>query len=681
VKPGRNEPCPCGSGKKFKRCCGQEVVHRGAVPAELAPAEVARLASMANAGRLPEVEARARELLVGLPHSGMAWRFLGLALWMQGKDAFHALQKTAELCPRDAEAHSNLGSAWHARGQVTEAVACYRRALELNPDFADAHNNLGSALRDLGLLDDAVASYRRALVLKPDAAVSHCNLGHALRTLGQVEEAAQCYRRAVEIQPDFSEAHTGLAHSLKDLGQLEQAVMTYHCSISLKADDPEVHHSLGSVYFILRLLPQAEASCRRAIALDPLFAEAHNTLGMALRLQGRATESQASSERALEIDPHFADALNCLSQLKSDSGDFAAAEALLTQAIAIEPDSTDAWAGIARLRKMSRSDTLWLEAAQALAQTPLPPRREANLRYSIGKYFDDVGEFEQAFANYQRANELSKLEGRHDRSAEKSEVDGIIEFYDRRWVTRPWGTANASSRPVFIVGMPRSGTTLAEQILAAHPLVFGAGELSYWDSAAAHYRATRPGDEIAAGIIGEVAANYLTLLEDHSPDAKRVVDKLPANYKSLGLIHAALPNARVIHMRRNPIDTCLSIYFQDFNVGHTYANDLEDLAHFYAEYLRVMEHWRATLPPQYLLEVPYEQLTQDPEGWSRKMIDFIGLPWDPACLDFDRLDRKILTFSKWQARQKIHRSSVERWRRYEKFVEPLLHLAKPLEPS
>jgi hypothetical protein len=302
------------------------------------------------------------------------------------------------------------------------------------------------------------------------------------------------------------------------------------------------------------------------------------------------------------------------------------------------------------------------------------------LRYAIGKYFDDVRDFEPAYISYRRANELSKsYAASHDRQEVAREFDQTIEFFVRHWADQSRFAANTSSRPVFIVGMPRSGTTLTEQILAAHPDVFGAGEVPYWVPASRHYLSTPPGDALAAAMNDRLGRDYLRLLYSKSPDALRVVDKMPANFKCLGLIHAVFPNACIIHVRRHPIDTCLSIYFQDFNATHTYANDLEDLAHYYTEYLRLMEHWRATLPEEVILDVSYEELVEDQEAWSRKMVQFIGLPWDPRCLEFDRPGKAgstILTFSQWQARQKISKTSVARWRNYEKFVGPLRRLTE-----
>ena len=254
-------------------------------------------------------------------------------------------------------------------------------------------------------------------------------------------------------------------------------------------------------------------------------------------------------------------------------------------------------------------------------------RHEINLRYAIGKYFDDVQDYEQAFGSYRLANELTRRFGaRYDRQLLTRSVDRMTAMFDREWLRRSRLAAIRSERPVFIVGMPRTGTTLAEQILASHPAVFGAGELPFWnDAAAAH----------DSGTLDALAEEYLRQLADLSGDALRVVDKMPANYANLGLIHAALPGARIIHMQRNPIDTCLSIFFQNFSISHAYANDLDDLAHYYAEYLRVMQHWHTTLPPGTILDVKYEGLlVTEPEVWSRKMLTSSVCPGTPAAWIF-----------------------------------------------
>jgi tetratricopeptide (TPR) repeat protein len=688
VKAGRNDPCPCGSGRKYKRCCGEDGAARGMQVSgtqqvrtpEPTPAELNRLIAMAQAGHHAELEIRSRELVARMPNSGMLWRLLGMALWMQGKDAVHPLQKAAELFPDDAEAHANLGAALLAGGRSSEAAHCFRRALAIEPNFAVAHNNLGSALRGLGELGQAEASYRRALEFEPAIAMAHCNLGHVLLAQGLVPAAAECYQRAVETQPDFIEALNGLANTSKESGRLDQAITLYRKALSYKPENAEVLNNLACSLYDLMRLDEAEACFRQALDIDPLYAEAHNNLAKVHRLRGRVDEAEAGSLRALEIDPKLVFAYSLQSHLKSDRGEFAEAERLLKRAVELEPHSVDAWAGIPRLRKMTKDDADWLATAERMTLLPLPPRQESNLHYSIGKYHDDVGDFERAFARYRHANEVSsRYSGGHDRQSVTREFDRIIEFFDRRWLDAAPRDANPSQRPVFVVGMPRSGTTLAEQILAAHPAVFGAGEQPFWTSLLPPYVNSPPAPDIAQRILVKLGNDYLRSMEDQSMDALRVVDKMPANYKCLALLFATLPNARIIHMSRSPLDTCLSIYFQDFAVTHTYANDLGDLAHLYRHYLRLMEHWRRTLPEEWILDVPYQQLTEDPEGWSRKMIDFVGLPWDSKCLNFEQSARSILTFSKWQARQKITKSSVARWRKYEKFIGPLMPLAE-LDP-
>jgi tetratricopeptide (TPR) repeat protein len=471
-------------------------------------------------------------------------------------------------------------------------------------------------------------------------------LGNALLKLFRIEDAMASFRRALEIRPDFAEAAVNLGNAQRSIGRLDEAVAGY----------------------------------RRALLTKPDFVAAHTELGLALRLQRRAAESEAACRRALEINPDSAAALSVLADLRADAGRFAEAEELFKRVIAIDPKSSDAWAGIARLRKMTAADGAWLAAAQGLVEQELPPQRELSLRYAIGKYYDDVRDFEKAFQNYRRANELSKHCGpAHDATRLTRNIDLIIRSHDRRWVSRARSAANPSMRPVFIVGMLRSGTSLAEQILASHPAVFGAGELTFWGAASAANIAAAsalnaPSIDVSDATLARLADDYLGLLQGLSADALRMVDKLPTNFLFLGLIHAALPNARIIHMRRNPIDTCLSIYFQHFEAANTYVNDLDDLAHYYREYRRLMRHWRTILPAGIMLEVPYEGLVLDLPVWSRRMLDFIELPWDPRCLDFHQTARTVVTASRWQVRQKISTSSVERWRHYEKYVGPLKSL-------
>jgi tetratricopeptide (TPR) repeat protein len=382
-----------------------------------------------------------------------------------------------------------------------------------------------------------------------------------------------------------------------------------------------------------------------------------------------------AARRALEIDPDMPAALALLAELGADQGRFVESEALFKRIASLDPRVSTPWSDIVGLRKMSAADSDWLASAERLVAQGLAPREEVRLRYAMGKYFEDVGDFAQAFANYRMANELTKAHrSPYDRSAHTREVDEIIATFDTEELRRLSAGGDLSARPVFIIGMPRSGTTLTEQILASHGSVAGGGELLFWPMAAG--RCAAAWDGIDPAFIGTLAQDYLRVLAGVSRDASHVVDKMPGNFQWLGLIHAAFPNARIIHMRRHPVDTGLSIYFQNFSVAHTYANDLEDIAHYYNEYLRLMGHWLSTLRPAALLDVPYEGLIGDLEGWTRTLLEFIGLPWDPRCLEFDRPKGPVLTASRWQVRQKLGAGSIERRRHYDADAAPLAGLAE-----
>jgi tetratricopeptide (TPR) repeat protein len=751
VKLGRNDPCPCGSGKKYKKCCGQDESKGTAAGVQIAsvpsptvtPVELSQLVALLSAGKHRELETQSRALTERDAKSGVAWKALGLSLIMQGKDALQALQTARKLLPDDAEicnclgnalqglgqldeavtnyrralqikpdfaqahsnlsvalldldqadaavtasrralqikpdyaqAHNNLGNALHRLDRFDEAAASCRRALQLQPDFAEAHNNLGNSLQSLRRFDEAAASCRRALQLKPDLAEAHNNLGNSLQSLGQFDEAAASCRRALQLKPDLAEAHNNLGSILLSMGRLDEAVASLRQALQLKADFAQAHNNLGTTLREMERPEEAMASYRQAVQTNPQFALAHANLGVTLRRMGRIDEAESFCRRAVELKPDSPEALMALAGVHAAQGRFAEAEDLYKRAISIDPQSPDAWFGIANGRKMTGGDSAWAAEAQRIAEQHLPPRKEMPIRYAIGKYFDDVSNFEQAFENYRRANELTKqFATKYNRHHLTQAVDLIIHSYEKEWVSQIRNDANQSARPVFIVGMPRSGTTLAEQILASHPSVFGAGELPYWNNASWAYESSRHHDGTSQRTPGQLGDDYLHVLEAVSADALRVVDKMPGNFLHLGLIHAALPRARIIHMRRNPIDTCLSIYFQNFTTGHSYANDLEDLAHYFSEYRRVMEHWRSTLPADAILDLPYEELVENQEAWSRKMVQFIDLPWDPRCLAFHRTGRTVSTASLWQVRQQISKTSVARWRNYEKFVGPLLTL-------
>jgi tetratricopeptide (TPR) repeat protein len=694
--------------------------------------DIGTLIALVNQDRLFEAEQRVRALLGRFPGEGMLWKILGVTLGRQGKDALHAMRKTAELMPQDPEAHGNLGAVLHDQrqweeallslhraiklqpndvdalvnaadalrelGRASEAVPLYQRALQINPRQVAAQNDLGNAFLVLGQNEEAVGCYRRALRLKPDDAKIRFNLGNALRLAGQYEEALIVSQQAIALDPALGVAHnnaglslvglgrheeaitsfrralaagpvsvdvlSNLGNTLRDLGERREAADLYRQAIALDPSHVESHCNLGNMLFQMRRIEESAASYRQALVLKPDHAPAHVSLAIVLRQQRRPIEAEASCQSALAIDPQFAEALHVQGELLADRGEFTDAEKLFRRAIANKPEYPAAYTSIATHRKMSPEDKDWLQGAQGLLAKRLPLEQEIGLRFSLGKYFDDVGQYEQAFPQYAQANELTKRYGAiYNPDKLTARVNEIIGRFDASVVQQRWQGASDSALPVLIVGMPRSGTSLTEQILASHPSVHGAGEVTYWNAAYNAYRGRKQ--------IPGMVQRYLERLTAGSASAQRIVDKMPANFMHAGLIHMAFPRARIIHVTRDPLDTCLSIYFQNFfNMG-PHGNDLASLAHYYREYRRVTDHWRSVLPPAALLEVPYELLVEDQELWTRRMLDFIALPWDPACLDFYKTERTVLTASRWQVRQRIHRASAGRWRHYEKFLGQL----------
>lgn len=488
---------------------------------------------------------------------------------------------------------------------------------------------------------EAIASYQAFIKLNPKHALALNNLGVALCQLGRFAEAEPHFREAAAVKPKFADAHANLGALLRQRGQLLAA----------------------------------ENSLRRALKLSPSHVDAQVNLGLTILSQGRSADAKPHLERALKSAPRNVAALLGMSQIASIEGRFDHAEAQLNQVLEINPRDTAAWSGLASLRKMTKSDAAWLTRAEELIATKILPAEEANLRFAIGKYCDDVGDYTKAFENFRRGNEILKSTARiYNRDARRLFVDDLIKVYTPQSVAQLPSTPvgpSASTKPVLVVGMPRSGTSLVEQIIASHPKAAGAGELLFWAGAMHRHEETARQQVLDERTRKELAAGYLGVLATYSPDAARVVDKTPVNAEYLGIIHSVFPHARIIYTRRHPIDTCLSIYFQQFASTMEFTMDLGDLAHYYREHHRLMSHWTSVLPPGTILDVSYEDLVADQETWTRKILEFIGLEWDENCLNFQATKRQVATASAWQVRQKIYRHSVERWRNYEKYIAPL----------
>jgi tetratricopeptide (TPR) repeat protein len=494
--------------------------------------------------------------------------------------------------------------------------------------------------------------------------------GNGCLTQGAWAQAAIHYEQLLELQPNNPEALAQLGLALFGLGRYEEAERYYRRSLEINPMSASTLCNLATV--LQGDPPEAEKYLRQALKLNPKYADARSKLGLSLAFAGRLREAKGAFQKALKIDPRHAEALLGLGQIARTEGHFAEAESFINRALKVEPKLPGAWAAMNSIRRVTIADSNWLKEAEEIASSGIPVWQEAELRFAIGKYCDDVEDFERAFQNYRRANELLKTVAlKYDRQAQSGLADDLIRSHSREALARAAEVGSASMKPVFVLGMLRSGTSLVEQIIASHPSARGAGELQFWLDAG------RANDvELRQGVLGEpvrkkLTEEYLGVLALHGADALRVVDKSNFNCDYIGLLHSVFPKARIIYVRRDPVDTCLSVYFQNFSPTMRFSMDLSDLAHYYRQHERLMKHWTTALPAGTLLEVPYEDLVADQVAWTHRILDFLELEWNDRCLSFDKTERSVNTASAWQVRQKIYGRSVQRWRHYERFIGPL----------
>ena len=672
-----------------------------------------------RAGRLPEAEAVYRRILTVQPGHADAWHLLGLIAHRLGKlDAAEAMiAKSVALNPDSAtyranlglvlrrlgrleealdaylkareiegdlvEVHYNLGNLYKDLGRLDEAEAALREAVARKPDFAPAHNTLGITLARRGRLDDAVAAYRAAIAARPGFADAHSNIASALKRLGRTDEAIAAYRAALAAKPGYAEAAYNLGNTYKDLGRTDEAVEAYRTALVAKPDFALAYNNLGIVLAELGRTDEALAAYRAAAERQPGFAEPHSNIGNLLREAGRTDEALVAYRAALDADPDFAVAHNNLGNTLLERGDIDGARAAYRAAIGAKSDFAEAYRNLSTLEGFA-PDGSDIDAMTRLIENAATPRDSlVYLRYARARAFHDRGAFDEAFADYLAGGALKREEIDFDLNAQAGLYRRIAATFDDALLARFSDAGEQSELPVFVVGIPRSGTSLVEQILASHPMVHGGGELddlgTIIDKLPESLASSKPYPDCIADANAEtlrgLGARYVAGLRTRAPAAARITDKMPANTRHIGLIRCLMPGARIVHCRRDPLDTCLSCFTTLFTTGHDFSYDLAELGGYYRAYDRLMTHWRALLPD--MLEIDYEDVVADLEGQARRLVDFCGLDWDDGCLEFDKTERIVKTASSAQVRRPIYGDSVARWKRYQAHLGPLFEALGP----
>jgi tetratricopeptide (TPR) repeat protein len=587
------------------------------------------------------------------------------------------LRKALAIDPGNARAHNSIGVALQQLGQAEEALSHHQQALALSPDMAEAHAGLGNAHRLLGRLEEAAGHYQNALSVKPGYAVAHNDIANILHVLGRSDEAIDHYQHALSTQPDDADAHYNLANVLAARGRRAEAIPHYATALEIRPGFADARNNLGNVLQMLGHPDEAVAHYEAAAALNPGYAEAYN-LGKACFALSRYEHAIAAYEKALRIDPSRAMLHNDLGAAHLVLGNLPEAYAAFAAAVARDPWNAAIHLNLAGLRRFTAEDPRLAALEKLAAFAPsLGENDRIALDFALGKAHADLGNSERSFRHLLNGNALKRWQAAYDEAATLDGFARMRAAFTPAVMQELRGCGDRSPLPIFIVGMPRSGTTLLEQILASHSGVFGAGEIDDFARAVTELPgAAEDFPELISTLpiseLRRLGRCYIDRLSAKAPDAMRIADKMPGNFAYVGLIHVVLPNARIIHARRDPVDTCLSCFSLLFGDDLPYTYDLAELGRYYRAYAELMRHWQAVLPDGIMLDVHYEDVVADLEGQARRMVAHCGLEWEDRCLGFHQTQRPVHTASVTQVRRPIYRDSVGRSRAYGDFLRPLL---------
>lgn len=595
------------------------------------------------------------------------------AAYLEGRfsDAEVGCKQFLTVHPDDLEAKFLLARVLAKTGRIEQSLALITEILSHYPDFVEALKWQGALLRELGRFSEAVPVYDLLAKLRPEDPAILRSLGLCLLSAERLDEAEEVFRKELQVDPVSAAALHNLGYILVQKGAFEEAIPILQSALKAAPNASRTLLCLGQALRFCERYEEAYDIFARAAELEPTNAEIHLYWAKALSARERTLEAEGHLRRAIALDPGLVGAYNLLGLQLKDLGNFKEARECFEKAISLQPNQGIAYRGLSRCMKFSQENSELVEAMEEVASTGLlSPDEGSSLHFALGKAYTDLSEYGMAMGHFDRANailfDMRPPQERIDRSATAAGNDRIISTFTSTYFKRYRSLGCPSELPVFLTGIIRSGTTLLEQILSSHPNIGAGDELVFWGERwagrVAENQASPDQSEIA-----KLADEYLGLLDWVAPGKKRVTDKNPFNFLRLGPIHLTFPQARIIHIRREPVDNCLSIYVTPLGT-HSFSHNREDIVFYYKEYLRLMEHWRQTLPAERFLEVDYEEIVADREPVLRQIIDFCGLEWDDACLHHDKNPRQVITPSNWQVRQPIYSTSMQLWRKYKPWL-------------
>ena len=599
-----------------------------------------------GSGDLKSAEAMYRKVLAVAPKQPVALHYLGVVALQMGQiqPAIELINQALRVTPQDIDALSNLGNAYQAAGDYEKAITQYQKALAIKPDIAMIVANLGNARSQLGLYEAAEKDYSHALKLQPDLFEVHRNLALVKLSLNKPSEALESCNRAEKINPNSAEIKLTKGNILQELLRYKEAVDCYQQVLKQQPKVAQVHNNLANVYREMGKLDESLSHYQSAIHLKPDYAEAHFNLASARQDQGDKKSAIASARKAVSLDTNYAKAHHLLANL-------------------VKHDQVD-------------ND---IKSMESLVDNSLTNNEDKMyLSFGLGKAYYDLGDYSQSFDFYQRANKLQRRSFEYDINEDAELINNIKTAFNKSFLQQNKANGISQKRPIFILGMPRSGTSLVEQILASHSKVHGGGELQFFPLSLIKefgmHNGTDPTqklDKINSESFKLAGQKYLSSLSELVPDTKIITDKLPMNFLYLGLIKLVFPDSLIIHCQRNPIETCFSIYKNFFaKSGHYYAYDLAELGTYYNLYRDLMNHWREVLPGSFY-DISYEALINNQAEETKKLLNYCNLEWENSCLEFYNTDRQVSTLSANQVRKPIYTDSIKLSEQYASFIQPL----------
>ena len=532
------------------------------------------------------------------------------------REASIALRRAVHLDPQSSQALNNLGIVHFDQKEFEEAADHYRQAIAINSTYPEAHNNLGNALRMLGEREEALDEYQKALLLREDYPEAYNNLATVLREKDQTIEAEHAYRKAIDLRPGYIDPYNNLAILLAQDDRLDEALRILGQALEVAPRDVTTLVHVARMQEKKGNHQQAEQACRYALEIDPQSAEAHGMLGEVLQDTDRFTEALAAFETALRLDPELWETRNLYGVCLKSVGRMDDARAQFRKSLEVNPEGVGCYANLADLEKFTPDSPQFqtMERIMAEADDPMTDRLMP-LHFALGKAYDDIGDYEKAINHFNAGATLKRAKLDYDEPETMGFFDSIRELYPEEYFANPPFEGNPSRVPVFIIGMPRSGSTMTEQVLSSHRQAHGAGETKEFSRRLGALRSRFPGlpkypelgRKMNSAQYKIVADGYLSGIQSLAGSAERITDKLLTNFFFVGMLHVLFPNAKFIHTQRNPVDTCLSCYSKMFKDDMPHSYDFGELGRYYRKYAELMEHWERVLPPGVMMTIVYEK--------------------------------------------------------------------------